>query len=223
MTVGLFALRGRVLAAAHRDEHPLTSDEAAAIAESAETCCRRWSAWQSDSIADVARLMAGRLCRSAPTFVRRGRACELQRHGQRWALRVQPGPGLTLREPVLEGQHYLVVNCDDHPLVRRIWMLWDAERRFFSRELGSPLRRFEPQPGTERHVEDVLPQARYRLARVSMVRVSVAAALIARRTCPSCGRQAGAVAAVDRMAVTVACRVCRHRWSSARGAGGADA
>ena len=78
---GLFALRGRV-PAAHRDEYPLTPDECAAIAESAETWCRRWSAWQSDSIADVARLMATRLCGSAPTFVRRGRACELQRHGQ---------------------------------------------------------------------------------------------------------------------------------------------
>ncbi|MET0656751.1 MAG: hypothetical protein ABW110_01180, partial [Steroidobacteraceae bacterium] len=140
-----------------------------------------------------------------------------------WALHVQQGPGLTLSESVVEGQHYLVVNCDDHPLVRRIWVLWDAERGFFSRELGSPLRRFEPQPGTESHVEDVLPKATYRLARVSMVPVRVAAAMTARRTCPSCGRQASAVAAVERGATTIACRVCGHRWSSTRGAGGSDA
>ena len=73
MTVGLFALRGRVLAAAHRDEYPLTPDECAAIAESAETWCRRWSAWHSDSIADIARHIAARLSGSAPTFVLRGR------------------------------------------------------------------------------------------------------------------------------------------------------
>ena len=131
--------RGRV-PAAHCDEYPLTPDECAAIAESAETWCRRWSAWQSDSIADVARLMARRLCGSAPTFVRRGRAWELQRHGRRWTLHVQQEPGLTLREPVVEGQHCLVVNCDDQPLVTRIWVLWHAQHGDFEivREAGSP-------------------------------------------------------------------------------------
>ena len=142
VTVGLFALRGRVLAAAHRDEYPLTPDEAAAIAESAETWCRRWSAWQSDSIADVARHIAARLSGSAPTFVLRGRTV-LRRHGQLWALHVQQGPGLTLSESVVEGQHYLVVNCDEHPLVRRIWVLWHAQRGdFICASVGSPLRRF---------------------------------------------------------------------------------
>ena len=210
---------------AHRDEYPLSSDEAAAIAESAETMCRRWSAWQSDSIADVARHIAARLCQSAPNFVRRGRTV-LRRHGQLWALHVQQGPGLTLSESVVEGQHYLVVNCDEHPLVRRIWVLWHAQRGDFDivREVGSPLRRFvfAQRPSSESHVEDVLPQARYRLARVSMVPVSVAAALIAARTCPACGRQAGVVASVDRAITAVACRVCGHRWKSARVGGRSD-
>ena len=96
---------------------------------------------------------------------------------------MQQGPGLTLSEPVVEGQHYLVVNCDEHPLVRRIWVLWHAQRGDSDlREVGSPLRRFvfAQRPSSESHVEDVLPQARYRLKRVPMVPVSVAAALIAR-------------------------------------------
>jgi len=213
-----------VLAAAHRDEYPLTPDECAAIAESAETWCRRWSRWQSDSIADVAHLVAARLCGSAPTFVRRGRTV-LRRHGQLWALHVQQGPWLTLREPVVEGQHYLVVNCDDHPLVRRIWVMWNAQRGDFEtvREAGSPLRRFAfvHYSSNESHVEDVLPKATYRLARVPVVPVSVAAVMIAARTCPACGRQAGVVAAVEReRAITaVACRVCGHRWKSARAGG----
>jgi hypothetical protein len=200
----------------HRDAYPLTPDECAAIAEAAETWCRRWSAFLSPSIADVSPDIAARLSRSAPTFRRRS-PTEMRRHGALWALHVQQGWGLTLRPPVIEGQHYLVVNVDDYPRVSSIWVLWDAERRFFPREPRSDVRRFVFQPQTERHVEDVLERATYRLARVPFAPVSVVAAMIAERTCPHCRRQAGRAVAV----ATFTCRVCCHHWTVAR-AGGAS-
>jgi hypothetical protein len=60
--------------------------------------------------------------------------CDLARGKEDWEVKVCQSSGLTINQSkVISGENYLVVNYDgDTSQVRRIWVLWRAEDRFFT-------------------------------------------------------------------------------------------
>lgn len=61
---------------------------------------------------------------------------DLRRHGQPWEVKICKGSGLTINQSkIINGENYIVVNYKANSLVKRIWILWGAQDRFFSPRL----------------------------------------------------------------------------------------
>lgn len=59
--------------------------------------------------------------------------CDLSRNGQPWEVKICKDSGLTINQSKsVEGENYIVVNYKANSVVKSIWVLWDAEDRFFS-------------------------------------------------------------------------------------------
>jgi hypothetical protein len=59
--------------------------------------------------------------------------CDLSRFDQDWEVKICKGSGLTINQSkVVNGEHYIVVNYATPPHVTAIWIVWDAQDRFFS-------------------------------------------------------------------------------------------
>lgn len=62
--------------------------------------------------------------------------CDLARFGQEWEVKICKDSGLTINQSkVIKGENYIVVNYKANSVVRSIWVLWNAEDRFFSPRL----------------------------------------------------------------------------------------
>jgi len=62
--------------------------------------------------------------------------CDLCRHGQDWEVKICKDSGLTINQSkVINGENYIVVNYKANSIVKSIWVLWDAQDRFFSPRL----------------------------------------------------------------------------------------
>jgi hypothetical protein len=62
--------------------------------------------------------------------------CDLCRFDQDWEVKICKDSGLTINQSkVIKGEHYIVVNYKANSVVRSIWVLWNAEDRFFSPRL----------------------------------------------------------------------------------------
>jgi hypothetical protein len=62
--------------------------------------------------------------------------CDLSRDGQHWEVKICKDSGLTINQSkIVSGENYIVVNYKANSLVKRIWVLWDAQDRFFSPRL----------------------------------------------------------------------------------------
>jgi hypothetical protein len=62
--------------------------------------------------------------------------CDLCRFDQDWEVKICKDSGLTINQSkVIKGENYIVVNYKANSLVKSIWMLWNAEDRFFSPRL----------------------------------------------------------------------------------------
>ena len=62
--------------------------------------------------------------------------CDLSRDGQHWEVKICKDSGLTINQSkIVNGENYIVVNYKANSLVKRIWVLWDAQDRFFSPRL----------------------------------------------------------------------------------------
>lgn len=70
------------------------------------------------------------------SFAKGGRYCDLARFGQDWEVKVCKDSGLTINQSkVINGENYIVVNYKANSIVKSIWILWEAQERFFSPRL----------------------------------------------------------------------------------------
>src|SRR5215467_12810919 len=62
--------------------------------------------------------------------------CDLSRFGNDWEVKICKDSGLTINQSkVISGENYIVVNYKANSIVKSIWVLWNAEDRFFSARL----------------------------------------------------------------------------------------
>ncbi len=70
------------------------------------------------------------------SFTKGNGHCDLARFGQDWEVKICKDSGLTINQSkVINGESYIVVNYKANSLVKSIWVLWNAEDRFFSPRL----------------------------------------------------------------------------------------
>ena len=59
--------------------------------------------------------------------------CDLYRFDQEWEVKICKDSGLTINQSkVIDGENYIVVNYKANSVVKRVWILWEAQDRFFS-------------------------------------------------------------------------------------------
>src|SRR5436190_1627135 len=59
--------------------------------------------------------------------------CDLCRFDADWEVKICKGSGLTINQnKSIAGENYIVVNYKANSIIRGIWILWNAEDRFFS-------------------------------------------------------------------------------------------
>jgi hypothetical protein len=59
--------------------------------------------------------------------------CDLCRFDQDWEVKICKDSGLTINQSkVIKGESYIVVNYKANSLVKSVWILWEAQDRFFS-------------------------------------------------------------------------------------------
>ena len=59
--------------------------------------------------------------------------CDLCRFDQDWEVKICKDSGLTINQSkVINRENYIVVNYKANSIVKSIWILWNAEDRFFS-------------------------------------------------------------------------------------------
>lgn len=59
--------------------------------------------------------------------------CDLCRFEQDWEVKICKDSGLTINQSkVINGENYIVVNYKANSLVKSVWILWEAQDRFFS-------------------------------------------------------------------------------------------
>jgi hypothetical protein len=70
------------------------------------------------------------------SFTKGGGHCDLCRFEQDWEVKICKDSGLTINQSkVIKGENYIVVNYKANSIVKAIWILWNAEDRFFSPRL----------------------------------------------------------------------------------------
>jgi hypothetical protein len=70
------------------------------------------------------------------SFTKGNGHCDLCRFDQDWEVKICKDSGLTINQSkVIKGESYIVVNYKANSLVKSIWVLWNAEDRFFSPRL----------------------------------------------------------------------------------------
>jgi hypothetical protein len=70
------------------------------------------------------------------SFTKGNGHCDLCRHGQDWEVKICKDSGLTINQSkVINGENYIVVNYKANSIVKSVWVLWEAQDRFFSPRL----------------------------------------------------------------------------------------
>src|SRR6266550_7202505 len=70
------------------------------------------------------------------SFTKGNGHCDLCRFDQDWEVKICKDSGLTINQSkVINGENYIVVNYKANSIVKSIWILWEAEDRFFSPRL----------------------------------------------------------------------------------------
>lgn len=70
------------------------------------------------------------------SFAKGNGHCDLCRFDQDWEVKICKDSGLTINQSkVINGENYIVVNYKANSIVKSIWILWDAQDRFFSPRL----------------------------------------------------------------------------------------
>jgi hypothetical protein len=82
--------------------------------------------------------------------------CDLCRFDQDWEVKICKDSGLTINQSkVINGESYIVVNYKANSLVKSIWVLWNAEDRFFSPRLKNSNARSLNREAARDHIEVV--------------------------------------------------------------------
>lgn len=112
---------------------------------------------------DVSEKIEEQITLHCKTFTRGEGFADLARHGQRWEVKICKGNGLTINQNAqIAGENYIVVNYRSYSELRRVWVLWDAEDRFFTpRKPNLNLRTIivEPSAGNVEILYDAAPKS----------------------------------------------------------------
>jgi hypothetical protein len=82
---------------------------------------------------DVSEQIENQIVLHCRTFARGTGFSDLSRHGQRWEVKICKGKSLTINQNAqIRGENYIVVNYTSYSTLRRVWVLWEAEDRFFT-------------------------------------------------------------------------------------------
>src|SRR6476661_1979996 len=70
------------------------------------------------------------------SFTKGNGHCDLCRFNQDWEVKICKDSGLTINQSkVINGENYIVVSYKANSIVKSIWILWEAQDRFFSPRL----------------------------------------------------------------------------------------
>lgn len=70
------------------------------------------------------------------SFTKGNGHCDLCRFDADWEVKICKDSGLTINQSkVINGENYIVVNYKANSIVKSIWILWEAQDRFFSPRL----------------------------------------------------------------------------------------
>jgi hypothetical protein len=82
---------------------------------------------------DVSEKIEEQIVLHCSTFTKGLGFADLARHGQRWEVKICKGNRLTINQNArINGENYIVVNYTKFSTLRRVWILWEAEDRFFT-------------------------------------------------------------------------------------------
>jgi hypothetical protein len=82
---------------------------------------------------DVSEKIEEQIILHCKSFTRGDGFADLARHGQQWEVKICKGNGLTINQNAqISGENYIVVNYANYSSLRRVWVLWEAEDRFFT-------------------------------------------------------------------------------------------
>jgi hypothetical protein len=82
---------------------------------------------------DVSEKIEEQIILHCNTFTRGAGFADLSRAGERWEVKICKGNGLTINQNAqIQGENYIVVNYSKFSTLRRVWVLWHAEDRFFT-------------------------------------------------------------------------------------------
>jgi len=138
-----------------REAHPLTEDERDGIVLAVKSAFRKLKNLYADIIPsfeqygfrppsaaviarDLSEKIEASIVQHCGTFRKGVKFADLQRFDQPWEVKICKGSGLTINQSkVIKGENYIVVNYDNAQQVLRVWVLWEAEDRFFSARKGN--------------------------------------------------------------------------------------
>src|SRR5438552_10880581 len=84
--------------------------------------------------------------------------CDLCRFDQDWEVKICKDSGLTINQSkVINGENYIVVNYKATSVVKSIWVLWNAEDRFFSPRLKNLNARGLNRNAAKPNIEVIFP------------------------------------------------------------------
>jgi hypothetical protein len=70
------------------------------------------------------------------SFTKGNGHCDLCRFDRNWEVKICKKSGLTINQSkIIKGENYIVVNYKANSIVKSVWILWNAEDRFFSPRL----------------------------------------------------------------------------------------
>lgn len=103
---------------------------------------------------DLSEKIEAEIVRHCATFERGTGHCDLCRFEADWEVKICKDSGLTINQSkVVSGENYIVVNYKANSLVKSIWVLWDAQDRFFSPRLKNSNARTINRAAASDHIE----------------------------------------------------------------------
>jgi hypothetical protein len=103
---------------------------------------------------DLSEKIEAEIVRCCNTFERGIGHCDLRRLGTDWEVKICKDSGLTINQSkVVNGENYIVVNYKANSVVKSVWVLWEAQDRFFSPRLRNSNARSIIREAAKDHIE----------------------------------------------------------------------
>src|SRR5712692_2033552 len=85
---------------------------------------------------DLSEKIEASIIQHCESFTKGSGHCDLCRFDTDWEVKICKDSGLTINQSkVINGENYIVVNYKANSVVKKIWILWDAQDQFFSARL----------------------------------------------------------------------------------------